>query len=1477
MVKQERIKKGKNGIVKKIIVICLCAMLLSLITAVSYAYFTKIDVYNAYFGASIDMMFERLDAATLETYQTTVLGGTADATAEWGSKENPYVISEVKHLNNLSALQNIGYFHKNYISKNTFDADGKYTSGESMPHFLVCKTDGTPVCITGGIKAIEPIGTEEYPFIGSVGGAFAGDKVQINNDLYSDVSTIYHVEVLSDESTVDVGLFGHITCLGDPSTATTDETTNETSFVGVTSNVSDLLLYDLNVKVDDSLWSAWTAAVDHAFSYIVNGAVQTGVPHETHHIGILAGHVTYSHVENISVYYSDENISAIDLSHVTKNTSTVDGTAYLANYMSASGFIGYLNGMNPVVNESGGIQPNTGTSNSSLIFGAGEGGGGLMSGNYTGYVVAQRVLETYQYDSKGGTPPVVLYPDADNDNDQPIKTPVYINGLYCKVDTTTENDDGTTTTATTYEALCQNASDDGDTGKYYFCDGVFTFALSQGNTDTIQPTWWTLDESGKPIEDFQVGENDPTKWKANNALPPDSVLAYVRKVNSDKELAAAITAGKQVLILNESDNAALQEKLFIMSLYNTTKGEEGNNDLNTKFYTSGLSKNYATADQIQTYIAAYQNGIWSLPEMKNDTLFQAPTTQEAMAAALDPNTGSLKAIFLGDATQTETIHTIINQYAVTVEKNANSSLSENDSGKPVAFDKVKGEVIEYFYYTRATYPTEEVVNGTTQTVQTPVDGYFICEYNAGFWGLNNTYTYYWQPLNGTRQTITQLGNNNVTDNTNLRTFWNYTTQVSGTPANQPVVLRSATINGGTTTVTGAIIYRSAEAHWGTPEWSAYTLCESGTDTSTIIDMESDAEGSDFKVVYDQPLNAWIHDMTGDTDVWYYYNPTANTTVIAEPTLTLTGDQTTGSALPYYKDAAGNIGIVVNKCPTYMFSRPNAANGKTNYLQQVTLEYRYMGAYYPLWVGADDELIEDNFSNKFEIFGMALSDYKPNKKPDSSKEATITFSKDNGVNIFFVESNNNQVRYVDYSAVTATDGTVSQQKFGSSTTKPAVTTNGVTDKLYIYVLEATQQGEVRTEEDEKRMIIVPNSATNQSYNPADYLLFASSSDADIQTDAALLDFTNGIPNGTYEVKKLTDLNWRDGEGYTLGDGSTSAKSALYKKFCITEGLDFSFQLNLGNLIGGLPSYNTPGLITAPVGSFGQQANIPQGCIAYRKNTTTTEPQYINVIVAVPITDKYDGEGGTSSTVTERYFSLWKAEESGSQLLQTFNPDDTVDRFALPHSNPYNKDWTGTGDGTTAWDTNANINYIKVKADLDNDGSVDATTYRSYLNGDRVLVAYSFSITDEGVYILGAAGKDAAGDPVSIPMEIVYFSAPGAASAGNDGAPNSQLDSIDFVYANDTDIWTVTEVTEKPADLTVAYYPSYAFFYFDTRLSTGNDFIEIDYGRIVLRRTTTAAQSTITWTPTMDSDVVSQFGKYIKFSQNVPSEQLVENGS
>ena len=135
-------KKKKTKIAVLSIVLA-AVMLLATLTV--YAYFTtKVYVYTDegkqefQTGMQLQLLFGELTVAkdTMLYYPSYTspkgegnvvytdkeTGVAYDPDAEWGSAKNPYVISETRHLQNLSALQSVGYFDLMYLNSN-FEKD----------------------------------------------------------------------------------------------------------------------------------------------------------------------------------------------------------------------------------------------------------------------------------------------------------------------------------------------------------------------------------------------------------------------------------------------------------------------------------------------------------------------------------------------------------------------------------------------------------------------------------------------------------------------------------------------------------------------------------------------------------------------------------------------------------------------------------------------------------------------------------------------------------------------------------------------------------------------------------------------------------------------------------------------------------------------------------------------------------------------------------------------------------------------------------------------------------------------------------------------------------------------------------------------------------------------------------------------------------------------------------------------------------
>lgn len=724
-------KRTKNRIFRWMILVALTVTLL-FGAVVTYAYFSTIGwvITNdgtkqiAQIGMNISLLFDRLDPDIVSDGTALNIGtSTYDSAADWGTEQNPYIISDIRHLQNLSVLQEIGYFNELYIKNNY--TDGTYNNGTEIPYFLVCNPDGTPVTIDGSKITFAPIGTDEFPFIGYVGGAFTNGTTTTGGKS-STVSVLENIHVVTTNDVTDVGLFSVISCLGSESTAV------DGVFSGVVSTVRDLVLSDVTVTVQNPSWIQVVA--DHLFTFsALSETDKEEVPHENHHIGILAGHVEYANVQYVSVYYSADDKIAIDLMHTNASENGEN-----PNYLSISGILGFVHSMNPEVTEAG-ISVGSGINNGDLDVSAGGAGtgGGLSSGTGRGYVTAEGVYNLYSYIAANRLGEQLCY-DFYLEGDETATKYTGIKllktgGKYYLEDGVTEVtvangeasfgntvtnsffvgiDDGnggftykdkTETTNilrfnTTPLRLMDAKNSEGNplcteyirnrlfwgtehTGLYYFYDGVFTFALSS-QQDTIEDTW----DNGK-VDSFTIGTNVDAMWKANTTKGNNSVVAYVKEINSLEELQAIIGV-KQIYIGYPSADGT---KISLMSL---TDSDTGSNDFLSNF---GDDK-YTTTALTQSWVIS-QTDIDSIQE----TLKYARDNGEAIEGMLPldkdgnrnddiiDNIGNYLLINLGTG---DNLDAIKNRYTIDVSQGTNDTglFRFMNSGNYMALLRQRGRI-----------------------------------------------------------------------------------------------------------------------------------------------------------------------------------------------------------------------------------------------------------------------------------------------------------------------------------------------------------------------------------------------------------------------------------------------------------------------------------------------------------------------------------------------------------------------------------------------------------------------------------------------------------------------------------------------------------------------------------------------------------------------------------------------------------------
>lgn len=137
-------KRAKTFALKRILLIGLCLLLfVAAIATGTYAYYKTDLRANGYANVEINLLFDMLDDDALTEYQNrlTANGETlTEADREWGHKGNPYVIRLPRHLQNLSTLQNIGYFEAMFLNSNYADngalvGNGDYSDGYNVRTF----------------------------------------------------------------------------------------------------------------------------------------------------------------------------------------------------------------------------------------------------------------------------------------------------------------------------------------------------------------------------------------------------------------------------------------------------------------------------------------------------------------------------------------------------------------------------------------------------------------------------------------------------------------------------------------------------------------------------------------------------------------------------------------------------------------------------------------------------------------------------------------------------------------------------------------------------------------------------------------------------------------------------------------------------------------------------------------------------------------------------------------------------------------------------------------------------------------------------------------------------------------------------------------------------------------------------------------------------------------------------------------------
>ncbi len=728
----------KTGIGKRTVTIvlsCLLIVMLGMVGLVSYAYFSTVPrVYTedgtqiARLGMNLSLLFDKIDpeqvaANTDLGILQSKTGDTEtnyryDAAQDWGTPQNPYILSELRHLQNLSVLQDIGYFDQLYISQNyengVYKGDGTVSEPGNpiMPYFLVCAPDGSATTIDGEGITINPIGNDTYPFIGYVGGAFQENTDTTVGALTSDTSAIYNLFIQSNTDVIDVGLFGNISYLGNEPEYTVDANGNITaaeSFYGSVSTVRDLLLADVQVTVKEPTFVERLA--EHLFTYSkLSETDQKHVAHEDHHIGILSGHVEYTTVELISVHYSTEEAKALDLLH----TDT--------NYYSSTGIMGFVYNMNPKINENGTIATGSGTSGADILLavsGAGT-GGGLESGTGRGYVTASEIFKNYSYTKENRDQGQIVWHYTYYDGEHQITNQGIM--LYQHKDGSgnayyTLDDDQTLVQVSQVDGTMTATVESNSWTDFLFRTGEGTdaspylyYTYKSGTDIAVQPEDFHqlnlmiingADKDGNPLctqwirnrilwgteatgryyfydgvftfclssqtdvfrdtwknnqaPEIVLGEDNDASWDANTSRGNKAVVTYVKPIRGLAELDAAIAAGKKIFIANQSTPAATGVSMTMMSLAN---GSTDSGLMDNAYRMTSTTQSIADEERrdsiLETLANSEENELEDLDGNQNQTLYQQIQNGE---------------VYIMDLGSAEYLNELRNEYQITAIKN----------------------------------------------------------------------------------------------------------------------------------------------------------------------------------------------------------------------------------------------------------------------------------------------------------------------------------------------------------------------------------------------------------------------------------------------------------------------------------------------------------------------------------------------------------------------------------------------------------------------------------------------------------------------------------------------------------------------------------------------------------------------------------------------------------------------------------------
>lgn len=1541
-----RQRRRRRTAFKKIILSVISTILVSAVALVAYAYFsTRVYVYTEEgrelyrMGMKLNQLFDRVNSDPLltqigENYSlgivcrnSSVTSGvtapdengiryyTYDPNADWGSANNPYLINNLRHLQNLSVLQNEGYFDFITNEYAVGDTDGE----QHMPYFLVCNPNGTVTQVDGSEmhKAYEPIGNNEHPFIGYIGGAFRGGLATIDGKTCNQ-SVLSNIQIQPDTDFIDVGLFGCIGYLGDDTDYTQVAVSSAEEFAsgkyytlenneyipanaynpnatyyingykGATATVRDLLLYDIQIEVEDtSFLDTVVDTTGHLFRF-TDDPNESAIPHEDHHIGILAGHAEYSTIEYISVYYSSEEKVALKVDHDA------------SNYLSNSGIIGFVHNMN--CTQENGFVRKDGTTNEDMSVSAGGAGsgGGLLSGEGRGYVTAAEIFNAYD-DSGQVVKYTITVPGVEEDTVNTYNSLLVIasgafggNNSYSLEDgsrvTISNGRASITNSYTQYIRPAENVSSwddfvvrygtDGDytyyhrnqatidnntvtptgiylrfaanrgagnhytplctqyirdrilwgtqlTDRYYFYDGVFTFSVSSAS-DTIDETWDGKESDDTSYADkFSVGEDDPDQWVSNVTEGNQAVVSYLKPITTKQELSEAVRDNRQFVILKKTENG--NALVSLSETPNIGSWQDGDD------ICSINAKTIQTLDENSSLSLknAFANGTLDLNNISRlGNSFSGTDrngTRITNGIQLSEAWDDYYLLYFGSE--------LVNNADLS-EVESNYLISGIDTGN----DATNYVMADGIFTTQAVGINNQNRLFEDRDETSDFNGFFYTTVEHSYTNSGNqrsatetfTFTYYYMQPDGTSIPTGKTSTVSRRRNWLLIYYWGQFND------NQIPLTKASVSNGeqlyscsiGNTSYTAPLIYK-----FGDDYFTGYSINE----TDSYSPPSSTIDGNGSAIVNGGTYSAGIINtytystyiiQTGSQYKLYTVNGNTRTETdlsIVNPTTAYDPD---GRLLYAYHGINGETGTAV--MAKYEVSGVfNFYHGTGNSRRYLRIERRkgwltnYM---YTLWCATDSE--HDGLSSWTVTY-------------NTSKDGYVTFNDDGSCNIRYRYG---QDRYLNYNG-SVFNGTSNASADGAT--------------LYLYSYEGSQKASYG------RITFDPAGNTGTTYSADSFVLWPNQvyNENNSSTNTYKPRATGHTTDPTYSIKKLGDSgDLTSAKGWKDAHGNALAFSNLRKAFTLGEG---TADVDLLTIWNGNLSTSNDSYVRAPIGSDGKESYIPTGCVAFRINKSSEIGEKIRVIVAVPQTDAYYNESGNPLDYdNDYYFCLWNVPEAGTSTRTRISIANAIQGFELPRSNSYTPGSSPANEIRRDINNNPVVSsYIKIT-----DGN---DIKRCYLNGDEVLVAYEFTVYDEGVYILGSTHA----------CQIVYFSADATASEGNDGETSYKMGTIDYVYDNGSKVLTVKDIDTRDRtaagyekDYSQYYYNSYAILYTnnfsapdtndtDTTTYDGNEYPNINDFTIHLRRYLKNGKPNIDWS-TEDSD-----GKYIVFAgYNVKSDTI-----